>query len=73
MAKRRKVNPERLRNKSQSKVEGAKTTSHGGLQERRADETSDWRYLEVVEEMLRQRENNGRDRDERTGSLKDDD
>jgi len=36
----------------------------------RDDHTSHNRYLEVVEEMLRQRENNGRDRDESAGAAK---
>lgn len=37
----------------------------GGLMDdREHDAVPDGRYLEVVEEMLRQRENNGRDRDD---------
>lgn len=73
MAKQPKANPGRFRSKSQSKVEAGKKASHAGFREHRADETGDWRYFEVVEEMLRRRENNGRDRDEPRGALKDDD
>ena len=53
--------------------ERGKKANHGGFRERRADETPDGNYLEVVEEMLRRRENNGRDRDECTEALKNND
>lgn len=72
MAKQPKANPRSLQSKSHSKVEAGKKASHSGFPERSADETPDGRYLEVVEEMLRQRENNGRDRDEPRGAVKDD-
>ena len=44
-----------------------------GFRKRREAETPDTRYLEVIEEMLRRRENNGRDRDESVGTAKDND
>ena len=73
VANQPKVIPGRFRSKSQPKVKARKKASHSGFRERLTDETRDGRYLEVIEEMLRRRENNGRDRDEPTGALKDDD
>ena len=73
MAKQSKVNPRSFQKKSRSKIERGKKANHGGFRERCADETPDGNYLEVVEEMLRRRENNGRDRDECTEALKNND
>jgi len=64
MAKPPKATLQIDRRRPHSKGKIGRNRVRGGFRERRADGTADRRYLEVVEEMLRQRENNGRDRDE---------
>lgn len=70
MVKQPKASP---RSKCPTKTETGSKASLDGFQTLRDDETPDTRYLEVVEEMLRRRENNGRDRDESVGAVKEDD
>jgi hypothetical protein len=55
-----------------AKTEASKA-SLAALRKRRDNEAPDKRYLEVVEEMLTRRENNGRDREESVGAAKDSD
>jgi len=72
MAKQPTANP-RSRSRCQAKTEAGSKASLGGLRKRHHDDTPDKHYLEVVEEMLRQRENNGRDREEAAGAVNNDD
>lgn len=70
MAKQPKVILQNDRRRPHSRTEGERRRVRGGFLNRSDDAAPDGRYLEVVEEMLRQRENNGRDRDEPTGAVK---
>jgi hypothetical protein len=70
MAKQPRASPRSGRSKCHAKTEAGSKASLDGFRKRRDDEAPDRRYLEVVEEMLRQRENNGRDRDESVGAVK---
>jgi hypothetical protein len=58
--------------RANAKTDAGTKASLDGFRNRRDGGTPDTRYLEVVEEMLRQRENNGRDRDESVGAVKED-
>ena len=64
MAGMDKTKPKRFQSKSHSKVQSERKLILDDFRERRATEAPDSCYLEVVEEMLTERENNGRDRDE---------
>ena len=71
MAKQPRANPSSW-SRCQAKTEAGNKGSLGGLRKRHRDDTPDKGYLEVVEEMLRQRENNGRDREETAGPANND-
>jgi hypothetical protein len=64
MVKQTRASPRSSRSKCPAKTEPGSKASLDGFRMRRDEEIPDKRYLEVVEEMLRRRENNGRDRDE---------
>lgn len=65
MAKQPKAILQNDRRRPHSKAKIERNRGRGGLMNHGDDDAApDGRYLEVVEEMLRQRENNGRDRDE---------
>ena len=57
----------------QAKTEAGSKACFDGLRKRHHDDTPDEGYLEVVEEILRQRENNGRDREEAAGAVNNND
>ena len=59
-----KPKPKSFQSKSHSKIQSERKLILDDSRERRTTEAPDSRYLEVVEEMLTERENNGRDRDE---------
>lgn len=72
MAKEPKATPQNGRRILHSKTKIERNGRYAGLvNPRDNDSAPDVRYLEVIEEMLRERENNGRDRDEPTGAVKD--
>ena len=73
MAKQPRASPRISRSKCHAKAEAGGKTSLDSFRKCREDDTPDKHYLEVVEEMLRRRENNGRDRDESVGAAKDND
>ena len=73
MAKQPRASPRISQSKCHAKTEAGSKASLDGFRKRREAETPDTRYLEVIEEMLRRRENNGRDRDESVGTAKDND
>lgn len=65
MVKQLKARAKSSRSKDPTKTEsGSKANVDRGLGSRGDDESPDRRYLEVIEEMLSRRQNNGRDQDE---------
>jgi len=64
MFKQTRSSPRKPRRKCAAKTEARNKESVDDFRVRRDEEIPDERYLEVVEEMLKRRENNGRDRDE---------
>ena len=64
MARMRKPKPRSFQSRCDSKVQSERKLILDDFRGRRAKDALDSRYLEVVEEMLTERENNGRDRDE---------
>jgi hypothetical protein len=72
MAKQPKAILQNDRRTPLSETEGRRNRVRGSFLSQSDDDAApDRRYLEVVEEMLIQRENNGRDRDDPGGAAKD--
>ena len=64
MIKQTRSSPQSPRSKCAAKTKAGNKKSVDDFRVRRDEEIPDEGYLQVVEEMLKRRENNGRDRDE---------